>query len=147
MTVRFYPGVTQKRFSPTVKPQQCKALRSRNSARDHRLLKPTKQASQCLSTWENYPRGNFCFVWSSPKNRCPPHPALLPPSFPPSLPMLEIVETACPQLSVTTEKPAQVISYHYQEKLRRPTCLEILSAQGRSCCIALRTIELLEGMV
>lgn len=107
----------KKGFHPQWKPQRCKVLRSRNSARDHGLIKPSKQTSQCLSTGENCPRSNFCFVWSWPKNRFPSHSALPPSlltSLPSSLPLLEFVETApahsyqlvsttrkaCPQLSV-----------------------------------------------
>lgn len=45
------------------------------------------------------------------------------PSLPASLPPLEFVE-------ILESVPAH--SYHYQERLGKPTCLEILLAPGRS---------------
>lgn len=96
----------RRKFLSTVKPQRLKALRSRNCAGDHRLLKFSKQASQCCPPGKIHPRRNFCFVWSWPKGRFSPHSALLPlaslPAFlPPSAGICaNSGNCSCPQLSL-----------------------------------------------
>lgn len=114
-----------------------------------RAYKPSKQTSQCLSTGENCPRSNFCFVWSWPKNRFPSHSALPPSlltSLPSSLPPSPGIcgNCACPQLPVSKyyqESLPTVISYHYPERLRRPTCLKTLCQPWKDLAASLSSLQ------